>query len=111
MPIDTFTYKVLMEGSAGADFNVNRVKFGDGYSQQSAKGINPIVKKASVVFLGNGSEAAQVMAFLESNAGKIFYWKPPLRPQAGFMCDAYRLEELGGGQWKVRAEFEECALP
>lgn len=111
MPIDTFNYKVLIESSAGADFNVKRAKFGDGYSQQVAVGVNPVMKKASIVFLGNGSEAAQVMAFLESNAGKIFYWKPPLRPQAGFTCDSYRLDDLGGGQWKVRAEFEECALP
>lgn len=111
MPIETFNYRVLIESSTSADFNVKRSKFGDGYAQQTAVGLNPIQKKASVVFLGSATEAEAVMNFLESNAGKIFYWKPPLRPQAGFTCDAHRLEEIGGGQWKVRAEFEECALP
>lgn len=111
MPIDTFNYKVLIESSVSADFNVKRVKFGDGYSQQVAVGVNPVMKKANIVFFGDRNETAQVMAFLESNAGKIFYWKPPLRPQSGFTCDAYRLDEVGSGHWKVSAEFEECALP
>lgn len=111
MSIQTFAYKVISESSGGADFNIVRARFGDGYSQSTARGINPVVKKFSVVFLGTNAECQQVIDFLEANAGKLFNWKPALRPSSTFFCDGWRMEDLQGGMFKIRAEFEESAAP
>jgi phage-related protein len=93
----------------------NRTKsarFGDGYEQVVADGINNESQSWPLTFTSSKVRADQIMAFLRARKGyQSFSWKPPFGDQALFRCTEYTATDLGGGQWAVSATFDQSFQP
>lgn len=110
---ETFNWRVESATSGETTFDVTKVKFGDGYSQEVPQGINNVMRTWDITVSGYTSEIAPIVAFLDAHAGATrFLWKPsPLRPLGYYICTRYREQNNGGGHWTITAQFELAYLP
>ena len=56
---------------------INRIEYGDGYSQRSLDGINWRRETWDLVFKGFSSELDAIEAFLDTQGAASFDWYPP----------------------------------
>lgn len=85
MAQQTFTWKPQAGYQINSEPDVSVVKFGDGYEQRIPKGINPLLDKYDLKFLGvdnlchsRPNVAKQAEAFLRARkAVEAFLWTPP----------------------------------
>ena len=91
------------------------VKLGDGYEQRQVKGINPLMGKYSLTFIGyddskcsrpNVAKAAD--AFLKARmAVESFYWTPSDTAVQGlYVCRSWSLQKTGSLS-QLTATFEQ----
>ncbi len=74
--------------------SVREVRFGDGYSQRMAAGLNADLKTYRVTLSVTREEARHLEAFLAEHGGwKAFLWKPPY---------AYRQIKVTCAGWSAR---------
>lgn len=109
---DTFTWGTH-DTSGGGDFTINEAKFGDGYTQSVAIGINAEVQRWSVSTNAYEAEMRDdIVAFLRSHKGVVFYWTPPLGVQGYYVCkDGWKSNYQGGGLWVISLTFEQRFMP
>tara|TARA_R110000822_G_scaffold43537_3_gene117473 strand:+ start:267 stop:620 length:354 start_codon:yes stop_codon:yes gene_type:complete len=80
MALTTFPAIEPSSGSSKAtSYNIKEAKFGDGFSQRSARGINNVVDKWSLTFANvNNTRADELEAFVLARGGtQAFLWTPP----------------------------------
>lgn len=72
--------------------NVRQVKFGDGYEQRQANGINTMPRNWSLSFaLRDDGEAEAIETFLEARRGvEAFDWIDPRGKQGRYVCRSWR---------------------
>lgn len=89
------------------------VKLGDGYEQRQVKGINPLLKKYSLVFKGaddkcrdNNVKIAE--DFIKARmAVESFYWTPPDTGEQGiYVCRSWSINK-NGAYWELTTTFEQ----
>ena len=74
----TFRWKVKPDMEVNSQPSVREVRFGDGYSQRMAAGLNADLKTYRVMLSVTREEARHLEAFLAEHGGwKAFLWKPP----------------------------------
>lgn len=75
----TFTWTPSIASSVALQPRIRSVRFGDGYEQRAADGINPLLAKWTVTFENRSeAEANQIMAFLAARGGvESFDWLAP----------------------------------
>lgn len=74
----TFRWKVKPDMEVSSQPSVREVRFGDGYSQRMAAGLNADLKTYSVTLSVTREEARHLEAFLAEHGGwKAFLWTPP----------------------------------
>lgn len=87
-------------------------RFGDGYAQRAANGINTQAQVWTLKFTVSPSEADAIMAFLEAAGGTTpFDWTPPRYPAAKFVCTAWDRDFGSAGLETVNAVFEQDFAP
>jgi phage-related protein len=107
MSADQFTWSPT-QASKSTKPNVYNAKFGDGYEQNSPKGINWQAATWSLQFKGQAlSVAESIDQFLSAQGGYLkFTWTPPDgSAQALWLCKQWQFRILPGGVNDVSATF------
>ncbi|HAG5847862.1 phage tail protein [Escherichia coli] len=74
----TFRWKVKPDMEVNSQPSVREVRFGDGYSQRMAAGLNADLKTYRVTLSVTREEARHLEAFLAEHGGwTAFLWTPP----------------------------------
>jgi phage-related protein len=85
------------------------VKFGDGYEQRIADGINTNPEKWSLTFSGTLSgRIAAILAFVKAlNGVDSFDWTSPAGTTGKFKCQEYGLKVDQFDSYQLTAQFEQ----
>lgn len=104
----TFGWKVDPDMGVDSEPQVSVVKFGDGYEQRRAAGINNDLKKYSVTIRVNREDGPVLEGFLSQHNGvKAFLWTPPHGyRQTTFICRKWSVK-VGLLKTTFTATFEQ----
>lgn len=112
---ETFTWSP-QSGFTGEDTpDVTVVKLGDRYEQRQVNGINPLMGKYPLTFIGYDDSkcsrpnvAKEVRAFLVARmAVESFYWTPPdTGVQALYVCRSWSMQK-NKGVYTLTGTFEQ----
>jgi len=112
---ETFTW-IPQTGFSGEDTpDVAVVKLGDGYEQRQLKGINPLMGKYSLTFIGHDDTkclrtniAKAARDFLKARmAVESFYWTPSDTGIQGlYVCRSWSMQKTGS-VYQLTATFEQ----
>lgn len=108
---DTFTWRVNNDSEGTGQLATYRAQFGDGYSQEQARGLNNDSQNWNVNVAGYASQIAPILEFIRDHAGESFFWTPPLSEQGYFTCKTYRTREMGGSLFVLSMTFEQVFRP
>lgn len=112
MTTQTFTWAPLIDPTGAATYRVRTARFGDGYKQTVADGINNKEQSWPLAFAGTVAEMTPIRDFLDARMGyQSFYWTPPLGTQGLFRCGSHTLKPLGNGLFEINATFEQSFQP
>lgn len=104
----TFTFPPHIDPVGQINYRVRSARFGDGYSQSVADGINNRVSTWPLTFVVKDAVADQIIAFLDARMGyQSFYWTPPRDTQKLFQCVGFTHTAHGGGWHTIAATFEQ----
>lgn len=97
----------LYSSSKTSELRVREAKFGDGYSQRIADGLNTEGEEWSLSFRLLVSQADTVEAFMRARAGvEAFLWTPPREAVAKrWICTQWSREPALPGSDDVRMTF------
>lgn len=105
--METFNYQPSYGMKMNKKPSVNVVKFGDGYEQRSATGINNILRMYSVKFSGNEQKINDIDNFLTRHMGvTAFLWTPHRDRQGRFKCEEWD-KDINDGYGTITATFTE----
>lgn len=107
----TFSYGVDWAAQEESEPRVLTAKFGDGYEQRSADGINTDLKTWQVQFKNrDDSEAAAIVAFFAADAGVTsFDWTPPGGSAGKYVCSRWTRSPTQVDRNTITAVFREVA--
>jgi phage-related protein len=112
MAVETFTWCPKLGSSSTAEYNNRSSKFGNGYEQVVADGINNISDAWSLSFAVDEVEALAIKAFLDRHAGnKSFFWTPPLGRLNFYRASAPSVSPNGAGFFTLTTTFTQSFLP
>lgn len=107
-----FNWKHDAKPTGAVDLALLVAKFGDGYEQTAADGINTKSQSWPLTFTGFSSKIAPIRDFLDACAGyQSFYWTPPLGVQGLYKASTYNLQHLGGDVYALTATFKQSFQP
>lgn len=108
MAIKTFTWQV--DVGSGAEFNHRTLvaRFGDGYAQEVADGINNETQIWTVSMFGTRSALAPALAFLREHKGYVpFVWTTPNGQQLFVKGKEIKMQSEGADTYTLTAKFEQ----
>jgi phage-related protein len=111
---DTFTWVPTVDGLSGtATASVASAKFGDGYQQRAASGINNVSSSFNLQFKGDALKIGAIMAFLIEKGGyESFEWTPMLWSAPGlFYCETWTEPTKDGDVYTMTATFQQTFQP
>lgn len=108
----TFPWRPEFGGEVAKSPQVHSIKFGDGYTQDFAKGINNNPKNWSLTFGSlSDMEARQIMEFLDRMGGsRSFYWTDIDGLRNKYKCKTYSRTPTRVDDNSVRATFEQSFI-
>lgn len=87
--------------------SINVTKFGDGYEQRAATGINTEVVSWSLSFTGNSTKITPIRTFLRARGGlESFQWTNPLGELGIYVCREYPLKKLSAAIMQISVKFD-----
>lgn len=108
----TFTWAPDSKASGTVTFATLSAKFGDGYEQVAADGINNESQSWPLTFTGLADRTTPIRDFLKARNGtQSFFWTPPLGVQGYYRCAEYTLQPMGGRLWQITATFKQAFQP
>lgn len=108
MPTPVFTWFPVANLRKKVTPNVTASKFGDGYEQRVARGLNTTPETWSVEFEGAMSDIAPIEAFLRArNAVEAFEWKTPDGDTLKFICRTWDKARVRGVLHTLSCDFEQ----
>lgn len=108
----TFTWTSDSKPAGTTKLRTLSAKFGDGYEQKAADGINNKSDSWPLSFTGNSAKITAIKAFLDARCGyQSFFWTPPLGAQGYYRCSEYAMHHLGGDAYQLSATFEQSFQP
>lgn len=108
----TFTWSPRLEPTGTITYRTLSAKFGDGYEQRAADGINNKSQMWPLSFVGDAAYVTPARDFLDARVGyQSFYWTPPLGVQGLYRCSSHTLRPLGNGNYELMATFEQAFQP
>ncbi|MBV4486952.1 phage tail protein [Pseudomonas sp. SWRI153] len=112
MTIETFSWVPKIEPVGNVEFRLKSAKFGDGYQQVAADGINNKSQSWPLAFVGDEARIKAIVQFLDRHAGATpFYWTAPLGEPALYRCKGYQPTPMGAGLFTLAATFEQAFHP
>lgn len=109
---DVFTWCVRTEITGTGDFLVKEARFGDGYRQTSADGLNNESQQWPISLVGREPKIRAALDFLRARKGGVsFLWTPPLGDQGYYLCKTYSATPHGNGVFTLTATFEQTFQP
>lgn len=105
----TKTFKWYPNEGASEDMrpDVASTKFGDGYEQRVAKGINSKVISWTLRFTGSVSDMLPIRAFLsDRNGQESFMWKNPFKERSPYICRQWTASKVSAEMVEISAKFE-----
>jgi phage-related protein len=105
----TFTYTPTIGASVDYKPNVRSARFGDGYEQRLAFGINTRPEIWNLEFRGKTTaQATEIDAFLKArNAVEAFDWTTPTGTIGKFICRSWSRSIDEPNIESIRAQFEQ----
>lgn len=92
-----FTWHPEFESSLDQEPKVNVTKFGDGYEQRSAQGINNNPQKWSLQFTASNQAAQDALNFVQArNAVESFTWTNPMEQTGVYVCRSWKMQRKQG---------------
>lgn len=109
---ETFTWRPDSRPTGKFSQRTKSARFGEGYEQVVADGINNESQSWPLTFTGSKERVQEIIDFLRARKGyQSFYWTPPFGQQALFRCAEYDPAHMGGKQWTLSATFEQSFQP
>jgi len=110
---ETFTWAPLADPNGSVSHRVLSAKFGDGYEQLAADGINAVQDSWPLEFTDRSQVITQIKNFLDSHGSwKPFFWTPPLGKQGTYRSDkGYQLTAHGAGLYTLTVTFVQFNRP
>ena len=103
---DTFTWFPTTGHSKAVEPRVSSAKFGDGYEQRVANGINNIADKWSLTFTASKDICDAIDLFLRTQgAASAFIWTNPDSETGKYICRSWN-KSRDMGKVTVSATFE-----
>jgi phage-related protein len=107
--IQVFEWSPAPEATGAIAFAVRTAKFGDGYQQDVADGINTKSDSWPLTFVGGKAKADAISAFLDWHAGwRSFQWTPPLGKPGLYKCLGYNVVPHGAQAFTITATFAQA---
>lgn len=107
MALQTFTWRVAYGSDPSYQADVREFVFGDGYSQTSPKGLNPVKAKIQVSCPGlTLAQKDAVLSFLVANVGRPFLYAHDGGPARKYTCKEWSEKKHGPGRYEVVARFD-----
>lgn len=104
----TFTWLPDLGAQLNQKSTAQPIKFGDGYEQRVASGINYKPKSWSLTFTKGASEAMDILTFLEARGGlESFSWTDPFDKEGTWVCREWNGAQQAFGVYAVSATFEQ----
>lgn len=110
MPAPIFTWAVAFAAQVSLKPRVLSAKFGDGYEQRVADGINSALESWAITVnsISEVAGASAIEAFLRTQAGvTAFQWTTRYGRTALFVCREWRRSQTGPTSSQISATFEE----
>ena len=83
-------------------------KFGEGYEQRTANGINFIPKIWQLTFTTNSAHGTDILNFLDARGGlESFSWTDPLNKTATYICREWHGLQQAFGVYSITCSFEQ----
>lgn len=112
MAVETFTWCPKVDPVSSPEYRTRSSKFGDGYEQVSADGINNISDSWALTFVVPEADAAAIKDFLNRHGGfKSFLWTPPLAGVGLFRSTAPSVTPNGAGMYTLTSTFTQAFAP
>lgn len=112
MDKETFTWSPRVNPRGQVTLRTLEAKFGDGYTQAAADGINNKIQSWLLEFVGNETRTAQIVDFLDRHGGyRSFLWTPPLGRQGQYRAVEYEPVALGGGMYSLTVTVQQYFGP
>lgn len=110
--MSTFTWIPAPDARRSLTPRVLSAKFGDGYEQRIADGINTMLVQWALEFHGKSRvDALEIEAFLIARAGvESFDWVDPDGVSGKYVCREWGRVELGAGRMNITAAFEQVPV-
>jgi phage-related protein len=106
--MQVFTWRAAYDASKAAAPTVKVIKFGDGYEQRQASGINRLPRKFSLMFKNKAEVIAAIDAFLSARAAvEAFRYTHPGQSAGVFVCREWTLTNIAFRVDCLSATFEE----
>lgn len=104
----TFTWTPSVSSSVASQPRIRSMRFGDGYEQRAADGINANLARWAVTFENRSDAEAQAIAdFLAARGGvEAFDWAPPGGSATKWLCRSWR-RRFHGVASSIEGEFEQ----
>lgn len=106
-----FTSDISQSSSGTTEFKVLKNKYGNGYEQRVADGINNNLSVYSVVWenMTDGDSTTLIAAFETARGVDYFTWTPPKKSAGKFAVAAYSWTAMSGSIYTVSATLEQVA--
>ncbi|EOZ6412480.1 phage tail protein [Cronobacter turicensis] len=115
MAIETFSWPTQIQAGMQGEYTttVRRAKFGDGYEQVAADGINPEFQSWPVEMSGTNGEMLAVLAFVRRHVAKSFIWTAPNGETSLWRVDpkSIRSAPLSRNVMTINATFKQAYAP
>ncbi len=114
MTAPAFEWVPTVANSNGtATATVAAAKFGEGYQQRSASGLNNVASSFSLQWVGDETKIKSVYKFLKDRGGwQSFTWHPLLwEAPALFYCETWSEPTKDGRVFTITATFEQTFAP
>lgn len=103
----TFTWLPEFESQLSEEPKVNVTKFGDGYEQRVAVGINNRAQKWTLQFTMADPDLADIVTFIRARNGlESFYWTTPMGDSITVVCRSWKSTRKQG-HYVLNVEFEQ----
>lgn len=111
--MSTFTWAPDYDAENNIKPTVETVKFGDGYEQRQARGINISRQNWNLVFSNlDSATMTSITAFLDATNGVTsFDWTPPGGSAGKYVCAGYKNKIGRGNLYTVSTAFMQVFEP
>jgi phage-related protein len=87
--------------------SVNVTKFGDGYEQRTAVGINNEVISWTLIFTGSNAQTTPIRDFLRARGALgSFQWTNPLNELGVYVCREFAMAKIASSIMQISVKFD-----